>query len=152
MSNPLIDSLKDCRKQERTKGLMINDQLQVISAEDTVMQDVYALGDCANASVNLPATAQVASQHGKYLAHSMNRSALGVEPKPFQFKNKGIMAFLGSGATIVHGKGSAGISGRTAFFIWKFAYLTMTVSIRNKVLIPIYWALNGLLGRDINRF
>lgn len=152
MSSPLVASLQECQKHPKTRGLQINDQLQVISSQNTVMQNVYALGDCATSSDILPATAQVASQQGKYLAHSMNKSALGVMPKAFEFKNKGIMAFLGSGAAIVQGKGSAGISGRTAYFIWKFAYLTMTVSLRNKVLIPVYWALNGLLGRDINRF
>lgn len=152
MASPLIKSLRNCKKHEKTKGLKINELLQVITEEDTAMEDVYAMGDCASSLEVLPATAQVASQQGKYLARTLNRSAMGVEPKLFEFKNRGIMAFLGSGAAIVQGKGTAGISGRTAYFIWKFAYLTMTVSMRNRILIPIYWALNGLLGRDINRF
>jgi hypothetical protein len=36
--------------------------------------------------------------------------------------------------------------------IWRGAYLTQTISWRNKVLIPVYWFINWVFGRDISRF
>lgn len=153
MASPLIESL-DLKKHGRTGGLVTNDRLQVLDKGDGVMEDVYALGDCAvtESGDMLPATAQVAAQKAKYLATSLNGTAMGSQPGDFVYKNRGIMAFLGGGSAIVQGNGNTQISGRTAYFAWKLVYLTMTVSIRNRILIPIYWALNGILGRDINRF
>lgn len=152
MPSPLVQSLVDCQKHEKNGALLTNDLLQVKQLDGTVIDSVYALGDCATTSVLLPATAQVASQKGEYLAKALNKLAFGTVPRNFVFRNRGIMAFLGGGSAIVQGKGNQGISGRAAYLIWKFAYLSMTVSTRNKILIVLYWGLNSILGRDINRF
>ncbi|KAJ1984305.1 hypothetical protein H4R34_000729 [Dimargaris verticillata] len=42
--------------------------------------------------------------------------------------------------------------GRLAWLFWRSAYFTMSVSLKNKILIPVYWFLTWLLGRDISRF
>jgi hypothetical protein len=49
----------------------------------------------------------------------------------------GIMAYLGNWNAILQTDGGD-ISGRAAWFIWRGAYLTKSVSWRNKILIPTY--------------
>lgn len=45
-----------------------------------------------------------------------------------------------------------GITGRTARLVWNTAYITMSISWRNKLRVAFRWALNRLFGRDISRF
>lgn len=103
------------------------------------MIDVFALGDNAMIrDAQLPATAQTASQQAMWLAKRLNKGDL--ESQHFSFKNLGIMTYLGSSKGLVQTEGWLGdISGRVAFLIWRGAYLTMSVSWRNKILIPVYW-------------
>lgn len=136
-----------------------------------VMRDVFALGDCTHiAGVNppLPATAQVANQEAHYLAHALNKhyssSAAKLDEDSFRsasgfsFNNRGIMTFLGGGKAILQGpstdrEGAAkGLKGFLAYAIWRGAYLTMSLSWRNKFLIPIQWFAVKVFGRSISRF
>jgi NADH dehydrogenase FAD-containing subunit len=74
-------------------------------------------------------------------------------PPPFAFRNYGMLAYLG-GWTALADTGKAaggGSSGRGAWLLWRSAYFTMTVSWRNKILIPVYWMVTWLFGRDIGR-
>lgn len=108
-----------------------------------VMTDVFALGDNASmANAVLPVTAQTANQQALWLGKHLNRGDIATHT--FSFKNMGIMAYLGGskGLFQIGGNGNGGggkIKGRTAWLLWRGAYLTMSVSWRNKVLIPTYW-------------
>lgn len=67
------------------------------------------------------------------------------------------MTYLGSSQALLQGapdqKGkSHSLKGWLAHLLWRGAYLTMTLSWRNKVLVPIQWAAVWVFGRDINRF
>ena len=42
--------------------------------------------------------------------------------------------------------------GMMAFLVWKSAYWTKSVSVANKILIPMYWFKSFFFGRDISRF
>jgi NADH dehydrogenase len=65
--------------------------------------------------------------------------------------NQGIMAYIGKWNAIVQlNKGS--LNGRAAWLMWRGAYLVKSISWRNRLLIPMYWTLNALFGRDISRF
>ena len=104
----------------------------------TSMRDVFAIGD--NAIVEntvLPATAQTANQQAMWLGKRLNRG--DIDSQAFSFKNMGIMTYLGDAKGLVQTSGKSGISGRTAWLIWRGAYLTMSVSWRNRILIPWYW-------------
>ena len=103
------------------------------------MTDVFALGDNANIrGYPLPATAQTASQQALWLGKHLNNDSTAVET--FKFKNMGIMAYLGSSKGLVQtGWAGKGVQGYLAWLIWRGAYLTMSVSWRNKILIPTYW-------------
>jgi NADH dehydrogenase FAD-containing subunit len=98
-----------------------------------VMKDVYALGDCAMIEgITMPATAQVASQKADWLGKTLNKGG----PHPgagFKFHNIGIMAYLGDWKAILQPESGANLSGRSAFLVWRGAYLTKSVSWRNKV-------------------
>jgi NADH dehydrogenase FAD-containing subunit len=131
------------------------------SAEAT-MQDVFALGDTTiMKSGRLPGTAQVANQQALWLAKTLNAhpspSSFSQTPG-FGFKNLGVMTYLGGAKAIIqgpegNGKGEArGLKGWVAYLIWRGAYLTMTLSWRNKFLVPIHWLAVKVFGRDVSRF
>ena len=44
------------------------------------------------------------------------------------------------------------LAGVAAWFIWRSYYTYATMGLRNRILVPLYWTLAGLLGRDITRF
>jgi len=65
------------------------------------------------------------------------------EVPPFSFRNFGVLAYLGGWTALFDksqtDKDAIRVSGRAAWLLWRSAYLTKTVSWRNKVLIPVYW-------------
>ncbi|KAG6015266.1 hypothetical protein E4U41_004663, partial [Claviceps citrina] len=145
-----------------TGGIVTNANLQVQlccssggdesgSTSSTVtLEDVYAVGDCASVQgAHYPATAQVASQQGVYLAKELGRGADAFS-RPFLFRNWGVMTYLGGWKAILQGE--AELTGRAAWVLWRTAYLTRSMSLRNKVLIPVYWFVTWVFGRDISRF
>jgi len=109
--------------------IAVDDKLRVEGLED-----VYAVGDCAAFRLQpLPMLAQVANQQGAYLAKCFNK---GSHDRPFQYKFMGAMAQLGT-LKAVADLGGAKIKGLSAFLAWRSAYWTMSVSITNKILIPM---------------
>ncbi|KAF5373261.1 hypothetical protein D9615_007477 [Tricholomella constricta] len=157
--NPLIESITEAKKHERTIGLLTDEHLNVINNDGTKDEDVWVIGDCGIIDGEpLPATAQVASQKGKYLAHKLNKIVKDESaPKPFEFKNFGSLAYIGNWKAIYDRPGvEEGFmtkeSGRVAWLLWRSAYFTMTLSWKNKILVPFYWFLNWIFGRDLTRF
>lgn len=156
-------------EDEKTGGLMTDDHLcvQAIpqSARDDpaatvvarALPDVYSIGDCTvvdsgvreGAGERYPATAQVASQQAAYLAKRLNRGADDVAP--FRFRNWGVMTYLG-GWRAIHQSSADELTGRAAWFLWRTAYLTKSMTVRNKIMVPVYWFMSWLFGRDISRF
>ncbi|KAI5790581.1 pyridine nucleotide-disulfide oxidoreductase-domain-containing protein [Peziza echinospora] len=142
------------------------------SEEDVeILPDVFALGDCSSVAQaspdDLPATAQVANQQALYLRKTLNKAAAAHRRNPevshrdpidvspyagFSFKNAGIMAYIGGWRAITQFSGSERVRGRLAWIMWRTAYLSMSVGWRNRILIPTYWAINWLFGRDMTRY
>ncbi|KAI7616138.1 FAD/NAD(P)-binding domain-containing protein [Hortaea werneckii] len=152
MMNPFVEKALESKVKRHPKshGIMTNDRLQAKDPNDKVIPDVYALGDCAILEgTSYPATAQVASQKATWLAKRFNKGDL--EKQGFTYKDLGVMAYIGNWNAILQSQGGD-ISGRVAWFIWRGAYLAKSVSWRNRILIPIYWAINAIFGRDISRF
>lgn len=140
-----------------------------------VIPDVYAIGDCAVIEGDeLPSTAQVASQQGAWLRRHLNRlakyeaKAIAAPPKAqetsaettavdidskvgrgFRYHNILTLAYLGSWNAIAQRSKGHGIRGRIAWFLWRGAYMTKTISLRNKIRVPLLWAINFFFGRDI---
>lgn len=145
--NPLVKGLRADKSKLR---LLANDRLQVLRNGEA-LEDVYAVGDCSSIKDDdLPCTAQVAKQEAKYLATGttpLQRSVFAKESfqgaSPFRYHYYGSMAYIGDWRAIVDFRVTArhGLSrgGRLAWIFWRSAYFSMAVSVKNKILIPIYW-------------
>ncbi|CAI7608162.1 unnamed protein product [Penicillium glandicola] len=137
-------------------------QLQNETGQTAVLRDVFALGDNAMPESGAPpATAQAANQESKWLANRLNKGDLAQTP-PFSFRDLGTMAYIGNERALMQiphngDRGSnsflpEGIKGHTASLIWKMAYISMTISWRNKLRVAFRWTLNKFFGRDVSRF
>ncbi|OTA60769.1 FAD/NAD(P)-binding domain-containing protein [Hypoxylon sp. EC38] len=161
---PSSDSEMQLQKDARTGGLVTDAHLRVnVIPRDstsesvpnqgqkaTPLPDVYGIGDCTVVSeMNLPATAQVASQQAAHLAKRLNKGDVG--QTPFKFRNLGTMTYLGNW-TAIHQSSADELKGWMAWVLWRTAYLTRSMSIRNKITVPFYWAISWIFGRDISRF
>ncbi|ODA80028.1 hypothetical protein RJ55_02986 [Drechmeria coniospora] len=175
MQNPLTGKLvgRDLTgigriaKDSRTGGFVTDQHMRVQvqlrgdsgdNGKTVTLPDVYAVGDCAAVQGrSYPATAQVASQQAAYLAKQLNLDSGGRrhgEAKgraAFTFRNLGSMAYLGSWRAI-HQSSADELKGRAAWILWRTAYLTKSMSVRNKIMIPVYWFITWVFGRDISRF
>ncbi|KDQ54807.1 hypothetical protein JAAARDRAFT_181438 [Jaapia argillacea MUCL 33604] len=163
--NPLLEALTGVEKHEKSPSLITDDQCNLLmtrpdGAGSTANPDVWAIGDAATIKdMNLPATAQVANQKGAYLVKKLNKMARGKpSQEPFQFKNMGSLAYIGNWLALYdRSKAASGPkpteAGTLAWLLWRSAYFTMTLSVRNKVLIPTYWYVSDrIFGRDLSRF
>ncbi|KAK3313844.1 pyridine nucleotide-disulfide oxidoreductase-domain-containing protein [Apodospora peruviana] len=146
-------------KDPRTGGLVTDAFLraqQHTSSNDngtkvTHLNDVFVIGDCAVIANDktLPKTAQVASQQATHLAKRLNKG--DVDKTTFKFRNWGTMTYLGSWKAI-HQSSADELKGWIAWVFWRGAYLTKSMSVRNKLLVPVYWVVSWLFGRGISRF
>ncbi len=133
--------------KDRTSRLVVNEYLQVKG-----LDFLYALGDCAAIEdKNFPATAQVAQQQGKYLAHAFNRRARGKPVPLFHYRHYGMLAYIGSGHALadlakIKGKGFS------AWLLWRSAYVTRLLSLKNRILVLFDWFKAFVFGRDTSRF
>ncbi|KAL2840424.1 pyridine nucleotide-disulfide oxidoreductase-domain-containing protein [Aspergillus pseudoustus] len=151
------------KKAPRTGALLVDSHLRVQlenpSFEETaVLNDVFALGDNAMPETGAPpATAQATSQEAKWLATRLNHGDLDTKPG-FSFHNMGTLAYIGDAKALMQLPEDEGkylphrLTGRMAWLVWNSAYLTMTISWRNKLRIAVRWLLNRLFGRDISRY
>lgn len=154
-------------KKAPRKGPLLVDghlrvQLQNEAGQTAVLRDVFALGDNAMPETGAPpATAQATFQEAKWLASHLNKNDLDQTPS-FSFRNMGTMAYIGNERALMQipheDDGTSrkylpdGIKGRTASLVWKAAYITMSISWRNKFRVAFRWTLNKIFGRDVSRF
>jgi len=147
------------KKDPRSGSLITDDKLRVkmipqegeTTKEEAIHPDVFALGDCGIIeNTSYPATAQVASQKAVWLSKRLNKNDL--DRSGFTYKDLGTLAYIGNWDALFQGGKWGRLQGYLAWIIWRGAYLTKTVSWRNKVLVPVYWGVNWLFGRDISRF
>ncbi|KAF9940692.1 hypothetical protein BGZ67_007033 [Mortierella alpina] len=160
--NPLTAALEGKVSKTKNKRILTDPYLRVLDTEGNVIPNVYALGDCATIKDHeLPQTAQVANQQAIYLRKALNKLAKHPEKSladvtaPFSFKNMGTMAYIGNWEAVVDMtkiNEKAKESGNLAWIFWRSSYLTMSVSLRNKMIIPMYWLMTWVFGRDVSSF
>jgi NADH:ubiquinone reductase (non-electrogenic) len=110
--------------------------------------NIFAIGDCAAVSgTPLPATAQVAQQQGKYLAHALKQRSRGREPSPFSYRHLGMLAYIGANRALA-GLDTYKGKGWVTWLFWRSAYLTRIVSMKNKVLVLFDWTKAQIFGRE----
>lgn len=134
------------KKDERSGSIITDDRLRLKVVPQgkndkhvaAVVDDVFVLGDCGIIEgTHYPATAQVASQKGIWLAKRLNKKDL--DRAGFKFKDLGTLAYIGNWDALFQGGKWGRLQGYIAWAIWRGAYLTRTVSWRNKILVPVYW-------------
>lgn len=148
----------EAEPEGETKGTDGTDE----TAPKAYMKDVFAVGDTTKLMTGaLPATAQVANQQALWLGKELNKHAdpqSFAQTPGFTFRNLGVFTYVGGAKAVLQGpntdrEGMAkGLKGWIAFLVWRGAYLTMTLSWRNKFLVPAQWLAVKLFGRDISRF
>lgn len=105
---------------------------------------------------SLPATAQVASQQGKYLGRKLHKLARATSPgesvakfdesisKPFKYHHLGSLAYIGNAAVFDFGQYSF-MGGLAAMYAWRSIYWNEQVSARTRALLMIDWIIRCVL-------
>ncbi len=111
-------------------------------------EGIYAIGDIALMRTDdfpdgLPMLAPVANQQGTFLGKNILRIEKKEEPKPFEYKDLGVMATVGRNKAVVE-IGKVKFQGLFAWFVWMFVHLVSLVGFRNKVVTFFNWSYNYL--------
>lgn len=110
------------------RGVVVDDYMRAIGGNGCE----FWIGDAAATSVDhsrqLPPTAQVARGQGEYVAGLLNSGAftfdgkspvLSSDVKPFEYRSKGQMAYVGRGAAAVDFPGDVSFTGEAAGILFK---------------------------------
>jgi NADH dehydrogenase len=107
-------------------------------------ENIFALGDICFQTTDEkfpkghPQLAQVAIQHGKWLAENLKRELDNEALKPFAYNDKGSMAIISKYKAVVdlpHGF----FKGILAWFVWLFVHIIPLVGFRNKLKLAFSW-------------
>jgi NADH dehydrogenase len=111
--------------------------------------NVYAVGDVANIAGPdgrpLPQLGSVALQSGEWAADNLFADFAGTARRPFQYKDKGIMAMIGrsgigqASAIAVIGPKRREIHGPLAFFAWLGVHAMLMTGVRTRIEAVIDW-------------
>jgi NADH:ubiquinone reductase (H+-translocating) len=150
--DPFISGLQ-C-KHDNNGRMITNDYLEVQGHEDSV----FALGDCAsiidpNTGKPCPPTAQHAIRQAKVAAEniiSKIRESEHDKKNVFDYKTKGVMTLIGrrNGVGILLGHK---VQGFTAWFFWRFYYLSTLPTVQKKLRVMTDWFIDLFFKRDVTR-
>lgn len=105
---------------------------------------VYAIGDIAYMPTpkypkGHPQVANVAINQAKLLASNLKRAFKKKAPLPFEYKDLGSMATIGTNKAVVD-LPFIQFTGYIAWLVWMFLHLMLILSVKNKLIIFINWA------------
>lgn len=143
------------------------DQFDVNHDEKLTLNEVAAMFQNLESKItSYPATAQVASQQGKYLGQLFGKlkthhKALEANDLPdlddemysdaFNYKHLGNLAYIGNSAAFDY-NGYSFAGGLLAMYAWRSIYWSEQTSMRTRVLLMIDWVKRGIFGRDLSKF
>ena len=147
--NAPVDFVKELNFEKDKFGRIITTEHFLIKGETSI----FAIGDCSTIEgMDMPATAQVAMQSGKFLANLLNnKDYLNNDSKKFKYKHLGMLAYIGNNKALAD-LSYAKTGGFSSWIFWRTAYLTRLVSLKNKILVLFDWIKTGIFGRDVSRF
>lgn len=92
-------------RTEKGRRMRVDPSLRLVAEDGSVLDRVYALGDCAacfepGQDKPVGATAQAAHQQGRLLARSISGQLRGRAPLPFRFRSRGTLVSLGAGKAV----------------------------------------------------
>ncbi len=109
-------------------------------------ENVFAIGDIAYMEnkdwpKGHPQLANVANNQAKNLAKNFLGLMRGKELQPFVYKNPGTMATIGKSKAVVD-LPAFSFKGFFAWLFWMFLHLMLILSVKNKLIIFINWAIS----------
>lgn len=148
----LVDLLKDSKRDDVKESIEVN-----------IEEFKLALSQVDSQMKNLPATAQVASQQGVYLANCFNRMKEAEKNpegplrfrgegrhrfRPFRYRHLGQFAPLGGEQTAAQLPGDWVSIGQSTQWLWYSIYASKQVSWRTRALVVSDWMRRFIFGRD----
>ena len=112
--------------------------------------EVFVVGDLAYLQDGegrpLPQVAQVAIQQGRHAAGTIKRLVAGTEPRPFRYRDPGMLAVIGRNAAVarIFGRSFKGLS---AWLLWLGIHITWLIGFRNRALVLVNWGWNYVFFR-----
>ena len=108
--------------------------------------NLFALGDVAYMATTKypnghPQVANVAINQGKLLAKNLINIVNNKSTTEYEYSDKGSMATIGKHMAVVD-LPFVKFKGYWAWFVWMFLHLMLILSVRNKLIIFINWAIN----------
>ncbi len=140
---PFVKRLPFVKEKRQPGRLVVDEYLRVLGSDC-----IYSVGDCAaEQAAPKPGTAQVAAQQGKWLAKHLS----GASTAPFRYVHRGMLAYVGGMRALADLPiwRSSGVFG---WLFWNSAYLTNSVSAKNKAMNALQWAKCRIWGRDVVTF
>ena len=111
--------------------------------------EVFAVGDIAEVRQDgqpLPMVAQVAIQSGRHAAKCIEALLHDATPRPFRYKDLGMMAAVGHGFAVAR-LGRVRLSGLAGFLAWLVVHVARIAGMRTKWLVLANW-ISGYLFRN----
>ncbi|GAV66326.1 Pyr_redox_2 domain-containing protein [Cephalotus follicularis] len=151
----IVDLLKEAKGDVAKESIELN-----------IEEFKSALSEVDSQMKNLPATAQVAAQQGKYLANCFNRmeecTNFPEGPlrfrgegrhrfRPFRYRHLGQFAPLGGEQTAAQLPGDWVSIGHSSQWLWYSVYASKLVSWRTRALVITDWTRRFVFGRDSSR-
>ena len=128
---------------ETTRGgrIVVDDALRVPGRPG-----VFVVGDLAGATdaagALYPQVAQVAIQQGRHAATQMCAAAAGHAPRPFRYRDPGMMATIGRNAAILQLPSGFTMRGVLAWLGWLAVHVLALAGFRNRVAVMFSWVYN----------
>ena len=109
-------------------------------------QQIYAVGDntyLEDPNGNpYPMLIPVATQQGVLAAKNILRHIQGIEQKPFQYYDRGIMATIGRSRAVAWIFNRISLKGYFAWIAWLFLHLLTLMGFRNQINVLVNWIWN----------
>jgi NADH dehydrogenase len=103
---------------------------------------VFVIGDSAYLESDgqpLPMLAPVAVQMARSVVGNIRRQIAGQAPRPFQYRDPGVLATIGRNAAVADIRGLA-FTGFPAWVVWLVVHIIQLIGFRNKVFVLLDWA------------
>jgi NADH dehydrogenase len=112
-------------------------------------QNVFVVGDQSNiddGSKDLPGTAPVAMQQGRFAANTILNDLAQKTRSPFKFTDRGQMATIGRSSAIVE-VGKLKFAGLFAWITWLVVHIYFLVGFKNRLMVVFSWGWSFLTFR-----
>lgn len=103
--------------------------------------EVYVIGDLAHVEQNgepLPMVAPVAIREGEFAARNILLQVKGEGPRPFRYKDPGILATIGRNAGVAYIWGWS-LTGFPAWVLWIGVHIAKLIGFRNRIFVLLNW-------------